>query len=188
MPSERSAEHTPASVPPGSPAASPPQSAGAASPAHASGGNDFSGATVLIVDDQVQNVELLVAYLEDVGCRLRTAHDGPEALAEVERVQPDLILLDIMMPRMSGFQVCKQIKSNPATRDIQVIMVTALNEIADIEKARECGTDDFVTKPVNRVELVIRVESLLRVRLLKQELERTIAELKRLRAGDAPRE
>src|SRR5690606_15341104 len=161
---------------------------GPASGVRPSGGDDFSGASVLIVDDQVQNVELLVAYLEDVGCQLRTAHDGPEALAEVERRQPDLILLDIMMPRMSGFQVCKQIKSNPATRDIQVIMVTALNEIADIEKARECGTDDFVTKPVNRVELVIRVESLLRVRLLKQERERTITELRRLRGGDSTAE
>jgi len=146
---------------------------------------EFSQASVLIVDDQIQNVELLVAYLEDVGCQLRTAQDGPEALAEIERQQPDLVLLDIMMPRMSGFQVCRQIKSSRATEDIRVIMVTALNEVADIEKARECGTDDFVTKPVNRAELVLRVENLLRVRLLKQELDRTLAELKRLREKDA---
>lgn len=144
---------------------------------------DLRKARVLIVDDQAQNVELLEAYLEDIGCQVRTAHDGPEALAEIDRAQPDLILLDIMLPRMSGFQVCKQIKAAPATRDIQIIMVTALNEIADIEKARECGTDDFVTKPVNRVELVLRVESLLRVRLLKQELERTLHELRKLKGA-----
>lgn len=151
--------------------------------------NEFANASVLIVDDQIQNVELLQGYLEDIGCQLQTAHDGPEALAEIARRQPDLVLLDIMMPRLSGFQVCKQIKSNPATRDIQVIMVTALNEIADIEKARECGMDDFVTKPVNRIELVLRVTSLLKMRLLKQDLDRTISELKRLReegAKDGP--
>jgi CheY-like chemotaxis protein len=158
----------------------------AGAPEGAPGGiDDFSRASVLIVDDQVQNVELLQGYLEDVGCDLRTAHDGPEALTQIEERQPDLVLLDVMMPRMSGFQVCKQIKSAPATRDIQVIMVTALNEIADIEKARECGTDDFVTKPVNRIELVLRVTSLLKMRLLKQELERTISELKRMRGDSA---
>lgn len=146
---------------------------------------DFAKATVLIVDDNLQNLELLHAYLEDVGCSIITAHDGVEALAAIDRQQPDLILLDVMMPRMSGFQVCRQIKASPATRDIQVIMVTALNEIADIERARECGTDDFVTKPVNRLELVLRVTSLLKMRLLKQKLERTIAELKRLRADQA---
>lgn len=145
---------------------------------------DYTKSSVLIVDDQMQNVELLEAYLEDVGCQIRTAHDGPEALSEVERQQPDLILLDVMLPRMSGFQVCKQIKSNPATRDIPIIMVTALNEISDIEKARECGTDDFVTKPVNRVELVLRVRSLVQVRLLRLDLERTRRELRRLKEGE----
>jgi CheY-like chemotaxis protein len=153
----------------------------ATSPTFPDGGEDLTTALVLIVDDQAQNVELLEAYLEDIGCQVRTAHDGPEALAEIERRQPDLILLDIMLPRMSGFQVCKQIKASPATRDIPVIMVTALNEIADIEKARECGTDDFVTKPVNRVEIVLRVSTLLRARLLRQKLERTIQELRKLK-------
>lgn len=145
---------------------------------------DYTKATVLIVDDQIQNVELLEAYLEDVGCRITTAHDGPEALAEVERHQPDLILLDVMLPRMSGFQVCRQLKSSPQTRDIPIIMVTALNEISDIEKARECGTDDFVTKPVNRVELVLRVRSLVQMRLLRLDLERTLRELRRLKEGE----
>ena len=77
---------------------------------------------------------------------------------------PDLILLDIMMPRMSGYEVCKRLKADPATRDIPIIMVTALHEMGDIERAVDVGTNDFVTKPVNRVDLVARVRGLLRLR------------------------
>ena len=95
----------------------------------------------------------------------------------VAEFKPDLILLDIMMPRMSGFQVCRKLKSDPKTRDIQVLMVTALNELGDIEQASECGTDDFVSKPVNKFELLTRVKSLLRVRHLKSELERALTYL-----------
>ena len=123
--------------------------------------------TVLIVDDNPQNVELLQAFLESLPVKLVTAADGVEALEKVEQHKPDLILLDIMMPRMSGFQVCKRIKSDPKTKDIQVLMVTALNELGDIEQATECGTDDFVSKPVNKFELLTRVKSLLRVRHLE---------------------
>src|ERR1700733_4661806 len=104
--------------------------------------------TVLIVDDNPQNVELLQAFLESLPVKLVTAGDGIEALEMVKQHSPDLILLDIMMPRMSGFQVCKRIKSDPKTKDIQVLMVTALNELGDIEQATECGTDDFVSKPI----------------------------------------
>ena len=82
-----------------------------------------------------------------------------------------------MMPRMSGFQVCRKLKSDPKTRDIQILMVTALNELGDIEQATECGTDDFVSKPVNKFELLTRVKSLLRVRHLKSELERALTYL-----------
>ncbi len=78
------------------------------------------------------------------------------------------------MPHMSGFQVCKRLKGDPKTRDIQILMVTALNELGDIETATECGTDDFVSKPVNKFELLTRVKSLLRVRHLKSELERAL--------------
>jgi len=115
--------------------------------------------TVLIVDDNPQNVELLQAFLESLPVKVITAGDGVEALEKVKSDNPDLILLDIMMPRMSGFQVCKKIKSDPKTRDIQVLMVTALNELGDIEQATECGTDDFVSKPVNKFELVTRVKA-----------------------------
>ena len=133
--------------------------------------------TIMIVDDNVQNVELLQAYLEALPVRVVTACDGIEALERVEQFKPDLILLDIMMPRMSGFQVCRKLKSDPKTRDIQILMVTALNELGDIEQASECGTDDFVSKPVNKFELMTRVKSLLRVRHLKNELERALTYL-----------
>jgi len=132
---------------------------------------------VLVVDDNAQNLELLVAYLDGLPCEVSTATDGIEALEQVKRATPDLILLDIMMPRMSGFEVCRKIKSDPETRDIPIIMVTALNELGDIERGVESGTDDFITKPVNRLELVTRVRSLLRVRHLRNELERTLAYL-----------
>ena len=133
--------------------------------------------TVLIVDDNPQNVELLAAFLESLPVKIVTAADGIEALRMVAEHNPDLILLDVMMPHMSGFQVCQRIKSDPKTRDIQVLMVTALNELGDIETATECGTDDFVSKPVNKFELHTRVKSLLKVRHLKSELERALTYL-----------
>ncbi len=143
--------------------------------------------TVLIVDDNAQNVELLQAFLESLPVKLVTAGDGLEALAKVAEHKPDLILLDIMMPKMSGFQVCKRIKGDPKTRDIQVLMVTALNELGDIEQATECGTDDFVSKPVNKFELLTRVKSLLRVRHLKGELERALTYLNEIEQDEEAR-
>ena len=136
-----------------------------------------SQSRVLVVDDNVQNLELLVANLDSLGCKVSTATDGLEALEKVQSEHCDLILLDIMMPRMSGFEVCRKLKSDPATRDIPILMVTALNELGDIERGVECGTDDFISKPVNRLELLTRVKSLLRVRHLKDELDRTLAYL-----------
>jgi len=91
------------------------------------------------------NLELMQAYLDDLPCRLRTARDGLEAVAAIDQECPDLVLLDVMMPRMSGFEVCQKIKSSPQTRDVVVIMVTALHEVADFERAVECGTNDFIT-------------------------------------------
>lgn len=151
----------------------------AAADAKPAGTNEsfLSQSTVLIVDDNPQNVELLSAFLESLAVKIVTACDGVDALEKVAQYNPDLILLDIMMPKMSGFQVCKTLKGDPKTRDIQVLMVTALNELGDIEAANECGTDDFVSKPVNKFELVTRVKSLLRVRHLKNELERALTYL-----------
>jgi two-component system alkaline phosphatase synthesis response regulator PhoP len=141
---------------------------------------------VMIVDDNPQNVELLQAFLESLPVQITTAIDGVDALEKVAEFNPDLILLDIMMPRMSGFQVCRKLKNDPATRDIQILMVTALNELGDIEQATECGTDDFVSKPVNKFELLTRVKSLLRVRHLKNELERALSYLNEVDADEEP--
>lgn len=132
---------------------------------------------ILIADDNAQNVELLEAYLADVDCDLRTARDGEETLQVVEEFKPDLILLDVMMPRLSGFEVSRKLRSVPETKDILILMVTALNEASDFERGVQAGTDDFLTKPVNKVELLCRIRSLLRVRHLEDQLERTLAYL-----------
>lgn len=132
---------------------------------------------VLVVDDNQQNLELLQAYLEDMDCETVPAKDGLEALEIIGRGAPDLILLDVMMPRMSGFEVCKRIKNDPQTRDIPVIMVTALNEFGDIERGIDSGTDDFISKPVNKLELLTRVKTMLKLKHLTDELERTLAYL-----------
>lgn len=144
---------------------------------------DPASSTVLVVDDNEQNLELIQAYLEDLGCRILAARDGVETLRIVETDEPDIILLDVMMPRMSGFQACQRIKSNPQTRDIPIVMITALNEVGDVERAVESGADDFLTKPVNKLELLTRVRSLLRVRQLKKQLDRTLEQMRRL-GGD----
>jgi len=119
---------------------------------------------ILLVDDNEQNLELLGAFLEEfetAGGTVRTAKDGLEALKAIQAKAPDALLLDVMMPRMSGFQLCSKLKADPATKHIPVMMVTALNEISDVERAMECGADDFISKPVNKVELVGRVKALL---------------------------
>ena len=146
--------------------------------------SDPSKSTILVVDDNPQNLELLQAYLEDLQCKVISAVDGLQALEAVAKHEPDLILLDIMMPRMSGFEVCRRLKEDPATADIPVVMVTALNELGDIERAVAAGTDDFLSKPINKLELLTRVKSLLRVRHLQGELERTLAYLQEV---DSPK-
>jgi two-component system alkaline phosphatase synthesis response regulator PhoP len=133
--------------------------------------------TILVVDDNTQNLELLQAYLEDVECKTIPANDGIEALDIVAKHSIDLVLLDIMMPRMSGFEVCRRVKSDPKTTDIPIIMVTALNEFGDIERAIDSGTDDFISKPVNKLELLTRVKTLLKLKHLTDKLERTLAYL-----------
>jgi CheY-like chemotaxis protein len=132
---------------------------------------------ILVVDDNQQNLELLQVYLEDVDCQSVPASDGPEALEIISTNPPDLILLDVMMPKMSGFEVCRRIKSDPKTSDIPVIMVTALNEFGDIERAIDSGTDDFLSKPVNKLELLTRIKTLLKLKHLSDKLERTLAYL-----------
>ena len=136
---------------------------------------------VLVVDDNEQNLELLNAYLDELGGPIRIARDGLQAIDSVKQDPPDIILLDIMMPRMSGYQVCETLKKNPDTRDIPIIMVTALNEVGDVERAVDAGADDFLTKPVNKLELLTRVRSLLRVRKMKRELDAAVDQVKSMR-------
>ena len=134
-------------------------------------------AKVLVVDDNEQNLELLVAYLEDIDCLIVTATAGQEALDVIKQGGIDLVLLDVMMPKMSGFEVCRRLKNDPATSHIPIIMVTALNELGDIERAIDSGTDDFLSKPVNKWELVTRVRTMLKLKHLTDQLERTLAYL-----------
>ncbi len=147
---------------------------------------DSQRSKILVADDNEQNCELLQAYLDELNAETIVAHDGEETLRKVREESPDLILLDIMMPKMSGFDVCRQLKNDESTQDIPIVMVTALNEIADIERGVEAGTDDFLSKPVSKLELLTRVRSLLRVRHLKSELERTLAYLGEVEATERP--
>jgi two-component system, OmpR family, alkaline phosphatase synthesis response regulator PhoP len=139
--------------------------------------NDLTGSQILIVDDNIPNCELLEAYLSDDDYEIRSVNDGHAALEAVSEREPDLILLDIMMPRMSGYEVCQKLKSDDETQGIPILMVTALNESGDIEKAVSAGCDDFLTKPVNKLELRTRVRSLLRVRHLTNQRDRLLAYL-----------
>jgi DNA-binding response OmpR family regulator len=138
---------------------------------------------VLIADDNPQGVELLEAYLSAEEYEIRTAADGDETLRQVAEWHPDLILLDIMMPRISGFEVCKRLRADPATRDIAVLMITALDQHSDVERAVEAGTDDFLRKPINKNELLLRVRCVLRSRQYKQDLDRALAYIEAVERG-----
>jgi CheY-like chemotaxis protein len=127
---------------------------------------------VLIADDNEANVELLEAYLSDMDVETAVAVDGQDTLDKAASFEPHLILLDVMMPKLSGFEVCEKLKNDPKTKRIMVLMVTALNEHGDMERAVESGTDDFLSKPVNKEALVKRVENMLKLRNVTDELER----------------
>jgi len=132
---------------------------------------------ILVVDDVAVNVQLLTTYLTSVGYNVIAARDGQEALEKVVACNPDLVLLDVMMPKFNGFEVCERIKADETTRIVPVIMVTALNEIEDKIKATEAGADDFVSKPFNKLELLTRVKSLLRIKELHDQLNAKVKEL-----------
>ncbi|GIW99995.1 MAG: two-component system response regulator [Pirellulaceae bacterium] len=127
---------------------------------------------ILIADDNAANRELLEALLATIDCETEFAVDGQDTLEKVASFQPDLVLLDVMMPKLNGFEVCQQLKENPETSRIMVLMVTALNELGDIERAVKAGTDDFLSKPINKVELRKRVENMLKLKDTTDELER----------------
>ncbi len=129
-------------------------------------------ARILIADDEPVNRELLEAFLADHDYDLEFAEDGQETLEKAVSFEPDLILLDVMMPKFSGFEVCEKLKSDPKTCGVMILMVTALNELGDVERAVSVGCDDYLSKPIHKFELVIRVENLLKLRAVTDELER----------------
>jgi two-component system alkaline phosphatase synthesis response regulator PhoP len=142
---------------------------------------------ILIADDNQPNVELLEAYLAEVDCEIATAYDGHETLEKVAQFQPDLILLDIMMPKLSGFEVCRMVKSDESTKHIMILMVTALGEAGDIERAVAAGCNGFLSKPINKLDFLKHVEVLLELRQVKDELERLRRYIDEMEAGPRPR-
>ncbi|MBA4187599.1 MAG: two-component system response regulator [Planctomycetaceae bacterium] len=138
---------------------------------------------ILIADDNAPNADLLEAHLDGTGYETKVVFNGEDTLAAARSWQPTLILLDVMMPKMSGFEVCRRLRSDPATRDIAVIMVTALDQANDVETAVETGTDDFLTKPINKTELLLRIRSMLESRAKPTELERAITYIGRVQQG-----
>jgi adenylate cyclase len=146
---------------------------------------------ILVVDDTAVNVKLLADLLGVKGYAVATAASGKEALEKIDTEHPDLVLLDVMMPGMTGYEVCRKVRQNPATASLPIVMVTALDPSQERVKGIEAGADDFLTKPINQPELLARVRSLLRVKALHDqltELNRTlearvtaqVAELERL--------
>ena len=135
-------------------------------------------AKILIVDDEPYNVDYLEQELEDLGYATVSARNGQEALEKVAAEAPDLILLDVMMPIMDGFTVCRIMKGNDETRLIPIVMMTALNGFDDRIQGIEAGADDFLTKPVHQRELLARIQTTLR---LKHTVDRKIHELRRAR-------
>jgi len=127
-------------------------------------------AKVLIVEDNQESIDLLVYFLKPSGYEIMVAQDGLEAIETVEKTPPDVILLDIMLPKLDGFQVCERLKKNQQTFHIPVVMITALKELKDKIKALEAGADDFISKPFDSVELLARVKSLLRLKFYHDEL------------------
>jgi signal transduction histidine kinase len=140
---------------------------------------------VLLVDDDERNLRLLKGILFTEPYKILMATSGNEALDQARAHHPSLILLDIMMPGLSGFDVCQQLKSSPETRMIPVVMVTALNEVSDRVQAMEAGADDFLSKPVDATELIVRVRSLIRMYQLHTAVEYMTAERLRFMAGVA---
>ena len=136
-----------------------------------------TSARILIVDDHEDNVELLRARLESWGFKTISARDGAEALATIESSLPDLVLLDIMMPKIDGIEVARRVKANPDLPFIPIIMQTALDSTENKVEGLEAGADDYITKPIDFPELKARVNSMLRIKRLQEEIEEREREL-----------
>ena len=134
-------------------------------------------AKILVVDDTPKNVKLLADVLTAKGYSVITAGSGREALAQTDAARPDLVLLDVVMPEMSGYEVCRKIRERPVTQMLPVIMVTALDPAEERVKGIDAGADDFLTKPINQAELLARVRSLLRIKELHDSVQTQAVEL-----------
>ena len=148
----------------------------------------MTNAKILCVDDEPAIREFLHRVLTDEGYQVLTAGDGLEALPVAVKEQPDLILLDIMMPNLNGMETCKRLRERPTTRNIRIIILTAYDTRDRLEEAIAAGADDFLGKPIDLTELRIRVRSMLRVKDMHDEadrLEAYIKSMKALRAGVA---
>ena len=138
---------------------------------------------VLIADDNPQNAELLDAHLDGTGYDTKIAVNGEEAVKLTKEWGPDVVLLDVMMPKLSGFEVCQRLRADAATKNTGVLMVTALDQPTDVERAVEAGTDDFVTRPVNKTELLLRVKALLGAVAEPTPTARALAYYRRVQQG-----
>jgi len=139
-------------------------------------------ARILVVDDEAAIRDYETALLSELGHEVLTAADGAEALRLAREKQPHLVLLDIMMPELSGIEVCRQLRADPRTRDIRVIVVSAVDAKRALEESIIAGADDFLAKPIHALELMVRVRSILRVRNITDEEERLEAYVKNLQA------
>lgn len=136
---------------------------------------------ILVVDDTLRNIQILDAILEKEGYRINVATNGPQALEIVKRARPHLILLDVMMPEMDGFEVCRRLKADETSRDIPVIFLTARTETEDLVEGFEVGAVDYVTKPFNSTELLVRVRTHLSLYLLQRALRNSLDENARMK-------
>jgi len=132
-------------------------------------------ATILIVDDTPANLSVLVDTLSEAGYKLMVAEDGEDALAQTARAQPDLVLLDVMMPGVDGFETCRRLKAQPGTQDIPVIFMTALTDTAEKVRAFSAGAVDYITKPIQHEEALARISTHLTIRRLRHELQQQLA-------------
>ncbi len=138
---------------------------------------------ILIAEDNPEGAELLEAFLDGADYDTQIAIDGDDTLKKVQFFQPDLILLDVMMPKISGFEVCKRLKSKPESRGIVILMITALDQHHDIDRAVEVGTNDFLTKPINKAELLLRIKAALSSRQHANPLDQTLAYIEGVQAA-----
>lgn len=138
---------------------------------------------ILIADDIAPNAELLEAHLDGAGYETRIAVNGEEAVRLAKEWRPDVLLLDVMMPKVSGFEVCRRLRADPATARTGVLMITALDQPSDVERAVDVGTDDFVTRPINKTELALRVNALIAAIDEPTPTARALAYLGRVQQG-----